>query len=379
MLAKLQNAWNEACSQQKILEKTRLPDGSITFQKSVLKFMGKHLELTIKSVNNSIGIDVDRPETYFKRITVLDVQRNVAFPEKLSRFPATAEYIAMIRAMDPNYASHEAAVTARNVEHLNAIWSICADVWRQSLAATGFYNEGEIDKFIKYAENTKSRNSKMMPRIEAFFKVLESFARDITSKEYCDFNNTVTEQSALYNEVCELLNIKITNVHGDNKIPTMSVEKRTVLPETIRLPKFVRHAKDIIRNIYNTCGNSDVTMCYVLEGLARYFESVTGESVNYRIAELKAARDARRAKREKFKQMKAAEESDAIPATTIITAPVEKPMEKTNEFKKKPFKKFKKKVRKDQTSSTTEKEQVSYNPMGGNEFEQALANAKPLK
>ena len=54
--------------------------------------------------------------------------------------------------------------------------------------------------------------------------------------------------------------------------------------ELNKMPTYVRAARAFLRELWSFCHESAATFCFVLTGLSKYYEVVTGESVELRIA-----------------------------------------------------------------------------------------------
>lgn len=373
MLQEIDQEWNQACINQRLVEAWESTPGKLAFQKTIVTFRGVEMELTISAVDPSVGIDVDRPETFTRRLTALNTQRNVKLPDMNDENADISDvYAAILRAIDPAGDQEAAIIERRNKAFKSSIRKESITNWTKRIKDTGAYSKNEIDNFIAYCSEAIKRPY-FGERVNKFVDVLVKFSNEITDTTPCYPNDTsFTEQHALYNDICKWMSGRFTNLYGDNTIARTRLEKglidterdATLHPHTLKI-------KNIVRGIYQEC-EKPVTFCFVLDGLARYFEKVTGESVAYRLADMKERAELRRERRERFKQQHAEK-------STTETKVADHAKDETKEVKTE--KRNTKPVPKKKTVKTEVKqpEPIAFNPLGNDMFSRALEEAKPLK
>lgn len=365
MLQEVIDAWQAASQQQTVLEQDAVP-GKVTFQKSVINFDGAEFELTIAAVDPSVGIDVDRPETFTKRLTALNTHRNVKLPAR-GTSPAYEIYSSILQAKDPD-GDEEKYINKRNKNFRNSLNQTMTSRWKESLEKLEAFTEDDINRFLTKI-NSDAKNDGYFSRIGALVETLVKYSVDLTSKAPCGHSNTYTIQLAIYDSICRWIDskYKFKNPYGDDTFSIKYVND--VLVDTTRdntLPEHMLSIKNILRGIYAICQNKPARFCYVLNSLADYYEKATGESVTYRLANIHE-RDAKRKEyKKRTKELRANNKTkETRPATNTP---------KTEKEDKRPEPSSSKKEK-----AKTTREPINFVPMGNDMFERALAEAKPLK
>lgn len=368
MLFGLIEEWNRACANQAVTEQMIPEPGKVLYQKSIIKFRGVDLELTLSAVDDSVGIDVGRPDSYTRKLIALNTNRIVEIDPQLKNMSATDVYAAILNAIDPDARKHADKVYHRNRNHKQAMVTDYLEGWRSTLNAVG-YPEEDINHIIDYCSTEMKKVKYLRGKCETFINVMAKYKNEILSTEPCnDFENK-TERDVFYDEIA-LYIAKKYEVKSDTGSTFDNLPRNYVLDHLLkedydnRLPPCVMKVKNILRDVYQMCGEKNPNLCFVLVSIGAYFEKITRESPAFRYA---AILERKENDRKKFtnKTRKTFQErySDSTNQNT----------------KERPNKPFKNKPRTEKTNKDSSFAAMNLNPIGNNMFEHALENAKPLK
>lgn len=366
MLNQIIEEWAQAQAKQVVTESVKPPEGKVTYQKSIIDFRGAKLELTLAAVDDSIGIDVDRPDSFTRKLTALNTNRNVEIHPHLENMTATDIYSAILAAITPEARKYEQAAMARNKNHKQSLFRDKLSAWRNTLNAVG-YSKEDIDDVITYCTNALKK-SRVHKNCDTFINVLAKYKNEILSKNPCsDFKNK-TEQDIFYDEVALYIAKKIT-ITPEVGTPFESFPVAYITDHLLKtdydekLSPYILKIKNILRDIHVMTEGKNPNFCFVITALGAYFERTTKESPAFRYAAILERKENERRKRF-FGNKKP------------FNKRPESARQKTDgaERPNKPYKKFK-----NNNTQPDPDEIISINPIGENMFEHALENARPLK
>ena len=288
MLPKIIDEWNQAQSKQVVSESRESAPGKVIYQKSVIEFRGAKLELTLSAVDDSVGIDVDRPESFTRRLTALNTNRNVEITPTLEGMTTADVYSAILEAINPEARAYEYKALSRNKNHKKSLFKDTLSVWKDSLSSVG-YSDEDTNYFINYCTSEMKKVKHMHSRCDAFINTLAKYKNEITDTEPCaDFGNE-TNQGVFYNEIALYLAKKFTITTDDgatfDTLPHMYIQDHLIKEDYDgRLPSYILKIKNILRDIYQMCDEKVPNFCFVLTSLGAYFERITKESAAFRYA-----------------------------------------------------------------------------------------------
>lgn len=367
MLYNLIKEWSLANANQIVTEQVKPENGRVLYQKSIVKFRGVDLELTLAAVDDSVGIDVGRPDSYTIKLIALNTNRIVEIDPMLKGMSAADIQCAILAAIDPDTKKYNEMAHQRNWRHKQSLQINVLDAWKSTLVAVG-YPEEDIANIIDYCANELKTVKYVRGKCETFINVLAKYKNDILSTEPCKEFEGKTERDVFYDEVALYIAKKFT-VTTDTGSTFDNLPKNYVLDHLLkedydnRLPPCVMKIKNIFRDVYQMCGEKNPNFCYILVSLGAYFEKVTRESPAFRYAAILGRKENER-KRFTFKKSFQERYSDST-------------NQNTKERPNKPFKNNKPKTNK--PKKETASIPMNLNPIGENMFEHALANAQPLK
>lgn len=374
MLYTLNNEWIQANQHQVILEQVKSEDGSkVLYQKSMVTYRGANLELSLSAVNDSIGIDVGRSDSFTIKLIALNTNRIVAIDPQLKGMSSTDIQCAILDAIDPDSKKYKEFAYQRNRKYRNSMWNDVLDSWKNTLVAVG-YPEEDIINIMNYCTNEMKTVKYIRGKCETFINVLAKYKNEILSTEPCKEFEGKTERDVFYDEIALYIAKKFT-VTTDSGSTFDNLPKNYVLDHLLkedydnRLPPAVMRIKNILRDVYQMCGEKNPNFCYILVSLGAYFEKVTRESPAFRYAAILGRKENDRKKTTFKKSFQERYSGDKAGDKAVN--------QNTKERPNKPFKNNKPKTNKPKTTQTSIP--MNLNPIGENMFEQALANAQPLK
>lgn len=368
MLYDLIKEWSQANASQTVIEQVKPEENKVLYQKSIVKFRGVELELTLAAVDDSVGIDVGRPDSYTIKLIALNTNRIVEIDPQLKNMSATDIQCAILNAIDPDAKKVSEFVFQRNKNHKQSLWNDVLLEWGNTLNNVG-YPEEDINRVLEYCSNELKTVKFVRGKVELFINTLAKYKNEILSTEPCKEFEGKTERDVFYDEVALYIAKKFTAVL-DNGSKFDTLPKKYVQDHLVdesydnRLPPCVMKIKNILRDVYQMCEEKNPNFCYVLVSLGAYFEKVTRESPAFRYA---AILERKESDHKKFAFKKSFQERYSGVTTT-----------NTDKRPNKPFKNNKPRTNKPKIENTAINS-LNLNPIGENMFEQALANAQPLK
>ena len=166
--------------------------------------------------------------------------------------------------------------------------------WRRALEKTS-YPKKMIDVFIEYAGEA-AKEPTTVNRARLFIQILTAFEKDITRSELDPEPGrkgrrpkpSYTMKDIMFNTLCKLTERRFKDRKGQYIIPMFVIENCFLNEESESMSPHmssnIRHVREVLRQIYDRCGRKTGIFAFIVDGLVKYYESETGETVKIRIA-----------------------------------------------------------------------------------------------
>ena len=309
MKQELLNEWKAAEASAVLIEDRMNPDGeTIDLRNVLVKFRNREVTVLSKRRPESgkvsdAKLDPAKGPKYLVSIFIKDPNtgtlnqvRNV--PQD-SPCPNAERLVALLEALGGS--DRISTVAQRRAAEFNEAKERFAANWTARLANTDFTDE-ERKLFVDHAL-TALGNRTFSKRAEQFIDCIATYHKQIICKDLdaCGVveNNpkrlSFTLADVMYNIICQCLERKMKTDHGDDCIPLSTIQNRFWMCDDgdVHMSPYVRAVRATLREIYTFCHERPTTFTFIIIGIAKYFEAITGESVQLRIA----ANDMRRKER----------------------------------------------------------------------------------
>ncbi len=291
MLTKLLNEIQTAIQNAKVIKDTMGPDGKTIIQsRKQANLFGRTVEVII---------DID-PKSGAKNYQFLD--------------QATGRLINYKRRTDDQRLARETAHTdlvlslleactmpehAKNLEARKAWYNEESAkqrelAWRRALEKTS-YPPKMVDVFIEYAVEA-AKDPMTVNRARLFIQILTAFETEITRSELDPEPGRkgrgpkprYNMKDIMFNTLCKLTERRIKDRKGQNIIPMYVIDNCFLNEESEamspNMSQNIKHVRAVLRQIYDRCGRKTGIFAFIVDGLVKYYESETGETVKIRIA-----------------------------------------------------------------------------------------------
>ena len=301
MKKELFDEWRVAEASATHIEDRMNPDGETFELRNVLiKFRGREVTVLSKRRPESGRVadgrlDPSKGPKYLVSIFVKDPNtgtlnqvRNVPTD---SPCPNAERMVALLEALG-GYDRLE-VLAQRRASEADVAKEKFIQAWTEKLSNTDF-TEDERKIFVDHAV-TALGNRTFSKRAEQFIDCIAQFHKQIICKdlEACGVIEQPTGKKlsftladVLYNIICQCLERKMKTDHGDDCVPMSTIQNRFWMCEDgdIHMSPYVRAVRSTLRDIFSFCHERPTTFTFVIIGIAKYFEAITGESVQLRIA-----------------------------------------------------------------------------------------------
>jgi len=292
MLNQICQEWDTALQNAVSVEDRMASDGqTFEYRKSSVRFRGVDIEVIAKRRPSSGllkdgELDPSKGPSYLVTIFVPSTGKFVESIPSNTMCPKTEKVIMILEALGA--VDRDALVAERVKAYNETLVNRTVTQWEKEFADTAYTPE-ERNIFLEHAKTLASRNL-VKYRADTFIKIVSKYSNYIIGKDL-DFINPKLSYSftdVMFNLVCQLLSEKRLNTHKDVYIPTNIINNRfwnQNNPEwEAKMPTYIRHCRSVFREIYADCGERPAVLGFVLLGLAKYYEYITGESVELRTA-----------------------------------------------------------------------------------------------
>lgn len=366
MLPEVIQEWNQAVTNQQPAGYKDIAPGKRIYQKTIVTFRGAKIEITLVATDDSAGIDVDQPDSFVRRMTVLETMKNINVPQTLNECSVADVYAAILEAINPESDKQEYEAIARNHAFKQPQNSdYIPNQWKASLNECGAYTQDEVDSFINYCTTEMSKR-KAFTCCDKFVKSLIKYKDKIISKTICKDQHK-TEQDVFYDEISFYLSKQLENTYGVKTIPAGFIKSKA--DEDLSEKPSIAAARNLLNDIWTDCEERGAVFCFILNGLALYYEQITKESAAFRYASIKEQHDKARKYRFIYSTNRPAKNNTNA---TQNNEEETKNVDSNNTENSEEHKKFKQK-------KTAKAEPIEFVPLGNDMFSKALENAKPLK
>jgi len=293
MLEQLVQEWETAKKNAVVIEDRMAEDGqTIEMRTSEIRFRGTKITIQSRlrpSSNPSKGADVDpskRQAGYLLTLYFESTGRTLESVPSNDICPTTEFMISILERLDAN--DHEKVVSERKAAHAKAMTEAEVKRWEAKLANTAFDDKTKeiIVNHCRLLANAKLTKY----RIDVYLDILAKYDKLILGKDL-DFSQPKAKYSfvdVMYNMCCTLIHDCLPNTHGDDFIPVKRLETRFwKVDDPVReakYPVYVAKTRATFRSIYTDCKEKPVVLAYVVHGLAKIYEYLTGESIAFHTA-----------------------------------------------------------------------------------------------